>query len=70
MRSKLDRCPFGVLPLCREPGCGWRGDIEPDTIAALVALQRHQHRAHAGRAAAKDMATKVAAARRRAAGRS
>lgn len=70
MHSKIDSCPMGHLPLCLEPGCGWRGGIELSKIAAVVALQRHQHQVHPSAANARAMSAKVAAYRRRSAGHS
>lgn len=64
MHSKIDSCPLGHLPLCLEPGCGWRGGIEPSRIAALVSLQRHQHACHPGHGNAHDIAHKLTKARR------
>lgn len=46
MHYQVDSSPATHLPLCRD--CGWRGDPEPSKLAALVSLQRHQHRSHPG----------------------
>lgn len=46
MRYCVDSSHVSHLPICRD--CGWRGMPEPTKIAALVSLQRHQHRAHPG----------------------
>lgn len=66
MRYHVDSSSWTHLPMCRD--CGWRGDPEASKIAALVALQRHQHRAHPDDRAGKDLDRNAARARRRAAG--
>ena len=43
---RVDKSDRTFLPICLN--CGWRGDVEPNQIAALTAGARHENRAHHG----------------------
>lgn len=58
---RIDKSDRTFLPICLD--CGWRGDIEPNQIAALTAGARHERRAHVGE---KHVSNYLAVTRRRA----
>lgn len=46
MKYKIDSSHKTHLPICLS--CGWRGDIEPTKMNALLAVQRHGKNCHPG----------------------
>ena len=66
MRYVVDSSAIDHLPICRE--CGWRGQPEVSKLAALIALQRHQHTTHPGDSQG-HLKANIARTRRAASGR-